>query len=59
MAQKIVSKITPDALELIEKCDILIQSVNSLYEEHKDKNLYDALVNLHLAKRCIKLVSYE
>lgn len=48
-------KDAPDVTDLIAKCDILLKSVETLYETHKDKNVYDAIVTLEQTKGSLEL----
>lgn len=56
MPQKTITKETPDVSELIAKCDKLLQSVVTLYETNKDKNVYDAIITLEQTKESLQLV---
>ena len=53
MPQKTITKETPDVSELIAKCDKLLQSVVTLYETNKDKNVYDAIITLEQTKESL------
>jgi len=49
--------VTIDVTELITKCDTLITEASELYLSNSSKELNDAIIILHSAKRSLHLVS--
>lgn len=49
--------VTIDVTELITKCDSLIAEASELYLSNSSKELNDAIIILHSAKRSLHLVS--
>ena len=49
--------IAVDVTELITKCDTLIEEAQELYLSNSSKELNDAIIILHSAKRSLHLVS--
>lgn len=47
----------PDASVLITKCDILIAEAQELYLSNSNKELSDAIIILHSAKRSLHKIS--
>ena len=45
--------------ELLDKCEILINDIESLYTKVQNKYLSDALVTLHSVKKSLKEISIK
>jgi hypothetical protein len=56
MPLKVLPKDKPDISDLIAKCDKLLKSVETLYETHRDKNVYDAIITLEQTKDSLNLL---
>ena len=55
MKNKTVTKDTPDISGLIADCEKILQSVEILYETHKSKDVYDAIITLEQTIESLKL----
>ena len=50
---------TESQVAVIIKCDSLIEEVEALYDKVAHKELYDALVTLQHAKKCLSLINWN